>query len=149
MENYHVDLLVVLAPALASAVLCVAANMGALRALFATKVTEPTLKALTCREHVSTLSSVATNVMFVGSAVGVLYGSDGESPLDRRLGLVVGLVFAWVVARLSRHAAALARTEAEEQRQAIREAVCEAIEAERRASRRPSKRLARRARRNR
>lgn len=149
MDLIHGELLVVLAPALLCVVLFLATNMGALRALFAAKVMDPLLKALTSREHVSTLSSVATNVMFVGSAVGVLYGSDGESPLDKRLGLLVGLVLALVVARLSRQAAALAKSEAAEPHQAIRKAVREALEAERRAARKPSKRMARRAPRNR
>jgi hypothetical protein len=117
--NLHVELLVVLAPALASVVLCLVADRGGLSALSAAKVIERTVRALASRQHVNTLLAVATNLMFVGSAVGVLYGSSGETPLDKRLGLLAGLVFAWAVVRLSRQAAALARNEAEERNQAM------------------------------
>lgn len=82
----HVEILVVLAPALVCGPLCVVANMDALRALLAATVTSPLVKALSCREHVNTLLSVSTNLLFVGSAVGVLYGSNGERPLDNWLG---------------------------------------------------------------
>lgn len=145
MENYHVDLLVVFAPALASAVLCVVASMGALRSLFAAKVRDPLLKVLGCREHVNTIISVTTNVMFVGPAVGVLYGSTEDTLLDKRLGVVMGLFCGILLARLSRHAAVLAKNEAEEQALANQVAVREALRAERRA-RAAAARLARRSR---
>jgi hypothetical protein len=73
--SLHVELLVVLAPAFACVVLCLVAR-GGLSALLAAKVIEPPLRALASRQHVNTLLAVATNLMFVGSAVGVLYGSS-------------------------------------------------------------------------
>lgn len=149
MKLFHAEILVVLAPALACVVLCVAANMGALRVLFAAKVTDPLVKALSCREHVYTMLAVSTNLMFVGSAVGVLYGSNGDKPLDKGLGLLVGLTSGLVVASLSRRAAVLARKEANEQSEAIGAAVRKALKAKRRPARRSSKRLVRRASRNR
>ena len=145
MNVFHVEILVALAPALACVVLCVVANIGAIRALFTAKVTTQVSKALNCREHVNTMLSAATNLMFVGSAVGVLYGSDGERPLDKWLGVLVGLTFGLVVAGLSRRAAFLAKKEADEQSEALRDAVREAVQAQRRQLARASKRRVRRA----
>ena len=144
MERFHA-LLVVLAPALASAVLCVVANMGAFRSLYAAKVKNPLLKVIASREHVSTIIGVTTNVMFVGAAVGVLYGSNGETLLDKRLGVLVGLFCGYLPVRLSQHADVLAKNEAEAQAHAARVAAREALVADRRARARAA-RLKRRSR---
>ncbi len=79
----------------------------------------------------NTLLSLATNLVFVGSGVGVLYGSNGEALLDQQLGALVGLLVSLVVVRLSRQAAALAKEEADEEVQAVREALGEALAAHR------------------
>lgn len=144
MERFHA-LLVALSPALACVALCVVANMGALRSVFAAYVMNPLLQLLASREHVSTIIGVTTNVMFVGAAVGVLYGSNGETLLDRRLGVLVGLFCGLLLVRLSRQADILARNEAKAQAHAARVAAREALVAERRA-RAAAARLKRRSR---
>ena len=63
-----------------------------------------------------------------GPAVGLLYGSNGETLLDKRLGMLVGLLV-----RLSRHEDLLAKNEAEAQAHAARVAAREGLVAERRA----------------
>jgi len=133
MEALHVELLVVLAPALACTVLCVAANASALQALFADWVMRPLLQVLACREHVNTIIGVTTNIMFIGPAVGVLYGSSGETLLDQRLGILVGLFCGVLFVRLSRHAAVLANNEAGAQLHAARIAARESLRTEQRA----------------
>jgi hypothetical protein len=131
MNLFHAELLVVLAPALACLVLCGVANAGALRSLFVARVKTPLLAVLANREHVNTLLSLVTNLVFVGGGVGVLYGSDGGAPLDQLLGAVAALLGGFAAVRLSRRAAALARKEAQEEAQALRAVVREALAAHR------------------
>jgi hypothetical protein len=131
--SLHVELLVVLAPAFACVVLCLVAR-GGLSALLAAKVIEPPLRALASRQHVNTLLAVATNLMFVGSAVGVLYGSSERRRLTSGWDCSSASVFAWAVVRLSRQAAALARNEAEERNQAMLDALRNALSADRNAA---------------
>jgi hypothetical protein len=131
MNSFHADLLVVLAPALACLVLCIVANLGALRSLFVVQVKTPMKAMLANREHVNTLLSLATNLVFVGSGVGVFYGSDGGTVLDQQLGALAGLLGGFAAVRLSRHASALARKEKQEEAQAVEAAVREALRAHR------------------
>lgn len=131
MNLLHVELLVVLAPALACAVLCGVANRGALRSLFAARLKTPLLATLANRDHVNTLLSLAANLVFVGSGVGVLYGSNGDALLDQQLAALLGLLGGLLTVRLSRHAAALAKEAANQEAQAVRQALHEALEAHR------------------
>ena len=133
MNLFHAELLVVLAPALACLVLCGVANLGAVRSLFVARVKTPLQAVLGNREHVNTLLSLVTNLVFVGGGVGVLYGSDGCALLDQQLGVLAGLLGGFVAVRLSRRAATLARKEAEEEAQALRAALGEVLQAYRAA----------------
>lgn len=127
MNLVHAELLVVLAPALACLVLCGIANQAGLRALLVAWVAAPLRTVLANRDHVNTLLSLATNLVFVGGGVGALYGSNGDAPLDQQLGALFGLLGGLAAVRLSRRAAALARKEAEEEAQSLRDAVREAL----------------------
>jgi len=129
MNLLHVELLVVLAPALACLVLCGVANGRALCAWFVARLKTPLRAALSSREHVNTLLSLATNLVFVGGGVGVLYGSNGDAPLDQQLGALSGLLGGWAALRLSRRAAALALQEARDEAEAVRAALSEALAA--------------------
>lgn len=131
MMLLHVQLLVVLAPALVGLVLCGVANRGALRALFAIRFVRAWRSVLANREHVSTLISLATNLVFIGSGVGVLYGSNGDALLDQEAGVLLGVVGMLVVVALSRRAATLAKRAAQEEAQALQAALRDAIAAHR------------------
>jgi len=112
MESLHAQLLVVLAPALLSVALCLLAKHAALAALMAKHVTLPMRELLTSREHVESLLSLATNLAFVGSAVGVVFGFSESSREAFLLGMVVALASLFMVSRLSRLSAELAKNEA-------------------------------------
>jgi len=113
MEFLHAELLVVLAPTLLSVALCLLANHATLAAMMAKHVTLPMRELLTSREHVESLLSLATNLAFVGSAAGVvLFGFSESSREAFLLGMVVALASLFMVSRLSRLSAELARNEA-------------------------------------
>lgn len=113
----HVALLVALSPALASAALCVLANWGALRSLYAAKVVDPVRSALRSRAHVSTLINVSSGLLVAGPVVTVVYWSkDAQQPWDQPIAMAMCLVVGVVTVLLSRRLAELERVQDAEQR---------------------------------
>ncbi len=113
----HVALLVALSPALASAALCVVANWGALRSLYAAKVVDPVRSALKSRAHVSTLINVSAGLLVAGPVVTVVYWSkDAQQPWDQPIAMAMCLVVGVVTVLLSRRLAELERIQDAEQR---------------------------------
>lgn len=124
----HVALLVALSPALASAALCVVANWGALRSLYAAKVVDPVRSALRSRAHVSTLISVSSGLLVAGPVVTVLYWSrNAQQPWDQPIAMAMCLVVGVVTVLLSRRLAELEKAQDVEQR-AQHAAVLKALE---------------------
>ncbi len=109
----HVELLVVLAPALASVLACFVASSAGLARLLDRHLTAPIRSMLACREHVQTLLSWLTNLGVVGGALfAVTFGFGENSREAYLLGAAVALTSVLIIIRLSRLAAALAKNEA-------------------------------------
>lgn len=108
----HVELLVVLAPALVSVLACAVANSSGLGWLLDRHLTAPIRSMLASREHVQTIISWVTNLGFVGGAIGAVFGFGENSMEAYLLGAAVALTSVLIIIRLSRLATALAKNEA-------------------------------------
>lgn len=75
-------------------------------------VSLPFRTVISTRDHLTTLIGVTTNVTFLGTAVGALFGYTGDSREAYLLGALLGLLAAWLLVRLSRLSAELAKAEA-------------------------------------
>jgi hypothetical protein len=108
----HVELLVVLAPALASVLACAVANSSGLGRLFDRHLTAPIRSMLASREHVQTIISWVENLGVVGGAIAAFLGFGENSMEAYLLGAAVALTSVLIIIRLSRLATALAKNEA-------------------------------------
>lgn len=104
MEYLHAEFLVVLGPALLSAILGLLVNTPSLGVSLRS--------ILGSREHVETLLGLMINSAFVGTAAGALFGYGGDSREAYLMGGVVGLAALFAVTRLSKLSAQLASSEA-------------------------------------
>ncbi len=104
MEYLHAEYLVVLGPALLSAMMALLVNGPGLGVSLRSM--------LGCREHVDTLLGLMINCAFVGTAAGALFGYGGDSREAYLMGGVVGLAALFAVTRLSKLSAQLASSEA-------------------------------------
>lgn len=118
---FHVEILVVLAPAILSSVLCVVANTGALRRLYAALVVGPARAVSQSSAHLNTLINVSVGITLAGPLVSVLYGPN-SAPLWEPLPLVLTIVFGATTVRLSKMAAQLERAQAAAQEETLRAA---------------------------
>jgi len=75
-------------------------------------VSLPFRTVISSRDHLTTLIGVTTNITFLGTAVGALFGYTGDSREAYLLGALLGLLAAWLLVRLSRLSAELAKAEA-------------------------------------
>lgn len=75
-------------------------------------VSLPFRTVISSRDHLTTLIGVTTNITFLGTAVGALFGYTGDSREAYLLGGLLGLLAAWLLVRLSRLSAELAKAEA-------------------------------------
>lgn len=75
-------------------------------------VSLPFRTVISSRDHLTTLIGVTTNITFLGTAVGALFGYTGDSREAYLLGGLLGLLAAWFLVRLSRLSAELAKAEA-------------------------------------
>lgn len=75
-------------------------------------LTVPLRAVITSKEHLGTLISIVTNTMFLGpAAAGLAFGFTAESREAYLLGFLLALLCAWLLVRLSRLMATLARAE--------------------------------------
>lgn len=101
MKHLHWQYLVVLAPAIVSAVagllIVLAPWMASLHASAKAKVAG----FFSSKEHVETLRDFLTSAAFIGPAVGVLFGINSESSTAYVLAAVTFVIASWLAFRLS------------------------------------------------